>query len=149
MNELQQHIGSKVQEASNKVHQKILKGGADVVFVSKRVMNEIESVIDKHPFKHFSIVEASGWFGAMEPCDIRAVTHMGHCKFEFREPESSGLSDEQMEEIIQNPENSWDSREEFEEDYEVLEIPEIEFETSEEEWVETYDITLEDKLFDS
>ena len=147
MNEIQSTILSKIQAASNKVHQQTMRGVADVIFVSRRVMDEIEDVLDEEAFQHHTIVEGSNFVGKIAPCDIRAMAQMGHSDLEVHESEDSGIPDEQIQEIIDSPENDFDSKEEFEEQYGTLEIPEVEFTYSEEEWVETYDITLDDKMF--
>jgi len=73
---------------------------------------------------------------------------MGHSDLEVHESEDSGIPDEQIQEIVDSPENDFDSKEEFEEEYGTLEVPEVEFTYSEEEWVETHDITLDDELFE-
>ncbi len=147
MNETQSTILSEIQKASNKVHQQTMRGTADVIFVSRRVMDEIEDVLDEEAFQHHVIVEASGFVGELAPCDIRAMAQMGHTEIQYHESEHSGLLDEQIQEIVDNPENDIDSKKEFEEQYGTLEIPEIEFDKSGQEWIETYDITLDDKMF--
>ena len=116
MNEIQSTILSKIQAASNKVHKQTMRGVADVIFVSRRVMDEIEDVLDEEAFQHHTIVEASGFVSELAPCDIRAMAQLGHSDLEVRESEGSV-------------------------------VPEVEFTYSEEEWVETYDITLDDKMF--
>lgn len=148
MNETQSTILSKIQAASNKVHQQTIRGVADVIFVSHRVMNEIEDVLDEEVLQHYTITEGSNFIGKIAPCDIRAMAQMGYSDLEVHESEDSGIPDEQIQEIVDSPENDFDSKEEFEEEYGTLEVPEVEFTYSEEEWVEIHDITLDDELFE-
>ena len=144
MNQTQSTILSEVKKASNKVHQQTMRGVADVIFVSRRVMDEIEDILDKGAFQHHTIVEGSHFVGKISPCDIRAMAQMGHSDLEIHEPENSGLPDEQFQEIVDNPENDIDSRKEFEEQYGTLEIPKFALPASEAAWVAPNDLQLDD-----
>lgn len=146
MTDTQEHIISKIQRASNKVHQKTMRGSADVVFVSRRVMDEIENVLDD---QHFVIAEASGWSGHAAPCDIRAMVQMGHMEMDVQHTEASDgdIADEKAQALADDPNTEQDTKEEVKEQWETLDIPEIEFKFAKEEWVETHDITLEDEVF--
>lgn len=146
MTDTQEHIVSKIQQASNKVHQKTMRGSADVVFVSRRVMDEIEDVLND---QNFVIAEASGWFGHAAPCDIRAVVQMGRMEMDVQDPESSGggIADGEAQALADDPGTGQDTKEEVKEQWDTLDIPEIEFKFAKEEWVETHDIALEDEVF--
>jgi hypothetical protein len=96
MNETQSTILSEIQGASNKVHQQTMRGVADVIFVSRRVMDEIEDVLDEDFFQHHTIVEGSNFVGKIAPCDIRAMAQMGHSDFEVHDSEDSGIPEVEL-----------------------------------------------------
>lgn len=149
MNETQEHIKSKIQEASNKIHQQTMRGSADVIFVSRRVIREIEHILDEKSLQHHTVVEGAGFVGPMAPCDIRAMAQMGYSEYELHEKENDEkLDDETAEKMASDPETGYDTAEEAKQAIGRLDIPEIEFKISDEEWVETHDITLEDELFE-
>jgi len=91
MNNTQELILDNIQVASNQVHEETMMGDADVVFVSRRVMDEIEPVMDADAFEPFTIVEGSGWLMDAAPSDIRAITHMGKGRMEMGEVGVGGV----------------------------------------------------------
>lgn len=150
MSELQEHIKSKIQEASNQVHQETMRGGADVVVVSRRVYEAIEDELDNpdEKFVHFNIVEGDGWAMGLSPCDIRAYSFMGHVEHEVHYPDEneSSISNEMAENAAEELDR-YGSTEDVKEEFTQLNIPQVEFNYSQEEWTETYEIEIDDSYF--
>lgn len=118
----QNEVISKIQELSNQIHRRTLRGGAELVLLSERVYEVLESKLQKNLlFERFHVIQPSEWGDPPKaPCDIRAIYFGGNLDYKFIEDNEEVSYGDNLEEEFQS------QTEYSEEDgYEPLDIPDI------------------------
>lgn len=75
-----EQIKDKIVELSNKIHQQTLRGGAELILLSERAYETIESELEGNMLnERFHVIQPSEWNSPpMAPCDIRAIYFGGN-----------------------------------------------------------------------